>query len=245
MAGWVDEAGASGAEAGALALGKAGTGWANTGAGAEPAEAGADALLAASVLPLNLLNSLMLRVSSSARLAVSRRVRSLASRSSAELSSTLFLARVNLSAPALPTCWSSSLACTVPLDCRLWLSICVAWAIAANFRRKSLKSWLCAAMMREASGAGVCADCCAVGITRTAPAWIRLTFSSRKTPGLARSRATNIWSKDTPDGFKDRAIAPAVSPDRTVTVSGPSLGVLSGLASLGLVPALAWANSSV
>ena len=72
----------------------------------------------------------------------------------------------------------------------------------------------------------------------TDPALTRLTLSPTNAAGLARSKATSIWSRDTLAGFVAAAILLAVSPDLTVTCPVPLRSALATAGREGILAIL-------
>ena len=173
---------------------------------------------------LSLLSSLMFLDSSSARAAASLACLRWASCSSVDfLPWTAPLDSVSLSGAVLLARWSSTWVCTLPVAARPEAATSAVGAEPASLRRNSLKSRLCAARILRASPFGVALASAEPGNCRTAPALRRLTLPWIKASGLARSRATSIWSSDTSAGRWALAMRPAVSPAFTVTLS-PGVG---------------------
>ena len=106
-------------------------------------------------------------------------------------------------------------------------------------------------MRLVASLAGTAPACSADGMLSTAPDLRRLTLPPMKAPGLLRSKATNIWSREMPEGLFCAAILPAVSPGLTATSWPVDTGVIdlalaAGCRACGFVTAAglagAWAT---
>ena len=184
-----------------------------------PARAAAAAPGAAVVAPeaVSLSRSAMFLLSSATRVAASLAERSRAIFSALALACTLPLDKVSLSGVPAVGFFSSTVACTLPVACRWSPSILLAGTPSASLRRNSLKSRLCATTVCVASVAGTAPASVEPGTSSTAPALRRLTLPPENASGLARSIATSIWSSDTVGGLLAEAMAPAVSPGRTVT----------------------------
>ncbi len=176
----------------------------------------------------------MFLLSSATRVAESLAARSRAIFSSLALAWTLPLDSVSLSGVAALGFFSSTVAWTLPLAWR-WapLSILLAGTPSASLRRNSLKSRLCATTVCLASDAGIAPASAAAGTSSTVPALSRLMLPPEKASGLARSMATSIWSSEIVGGLLAAAIAPAVSPGRTVTCFESGEAVALGAAALG------------
>ncbi|AVS61304.1 hypothetical protein C8241_05865 [Paracidovorax avenae] len=110
------------------------------------------------------------------------------------------LESVSLSGAAVAALRSSTCVCTRPLAERSAAATSAEGAAPARRRRNSLKSRLCAAMICRASAGGVARACASLGISSTAPDFMRFTLPRMKASGLARIMATSIWSSETPAG---------------------------------------------
>ncbi len=182
------------------------------------AGADADVLGAGTPTPApSLLSSLMFLDNSAARAAASLAPRSLANRSSADLSWIAPFDSVSLSGAVVAGFLSSTFVCTLPLAFRSTATTCALGAMPASFLRKSLKSLLCATMIWFASSAELALACSAEGTFMTEPALTRLILPPTNASGLLRNSATSIWSSDTLAGLTLAAILLAVSPGLTVT----------------------------
>ena len=120
------------------------------------------------------------------------------------------LSWLGLALPSLTCPW------TRPSALRPALGKSVLGAADAKLARYFAKSAACALMVWRASVDGVCWASCELGSFRTAPALRRLTLLSTKASGLARSKASSIWSRDTLPSMCRAANSPAVSPRTTV-----------------------------
>ena len=127
--------------------------------------------------------------------------------------------RVSLSGAAVAGLRSSTWACTLPLAERSAEATVALGAASANLRRKVLKSRLWAARIWRASVLDTDLAVASSGICSTEPARTRFTLPWMNASGLARIRATSIWSRDTSAGRWAFAMRPAVSPGLTVTPS--------------------------
>ena len=127
--------------------------------------------------------------------------------------------RVSLSGAAVAGLRSSTWACTLPLAERSAEATVALGAASANLRRKVLKSRLWAARIWRASVLDTDLAVASSGICSTEPARTRFTLPWMNASGLARIRATSIWSRETSAGRWAFAMRPAVSPGLTVTPS--------------------------
>ena len=232
-----DAAGVTAADAGALAMFASGADVLMLTPGAEAVAALAGALPAGAAVAaeaLTVLSSAMLRESSAKRVLAASSCFFRASSSSAFLRPCMApLESVSLSGAVVLGRWSCTSVCTLPLAARPALATAALGAVLASLLRNWLKSRLCAAISCRASLAETAWACSLLGSCSTLPERRRFTLPSTKASGLCCSRATSIWSSETPAGRWAAARRPAVSPGRTVTVSLlPASG--AGVAARGL-----------